>query len=258
MIVLTVLAALAGSLVVSLESSNRDAHAAVAARTLEELRAALLRFRRDTGYLPGQGPFAVDPAEQNGVRPHAPAGSVPGVFADDAEWQLWFANPANLIVLIQPPRSPGSSAPVSAYDWELVGPAAQLATWDPTRKRGWNGPYLRPDLAEWVHVGAGFLADGSTLPTDGALLPVLPAIASSHAVPPPALGDDTLRWQSSAQSTTTLDVIHGRPLYLFSAGRARIVDSGPDGVYAPWVVSTTDLIAPPTDPSTDDVGRFVE
>jgi len=251
-IVLTVIAALAGSVIVSLgETESRVAQGLDTTR-LQELREALLRFRQDMGYLPGEGLLAFDAA--NGVNPSAPS----PIFADDAQWQAWLSAPANVLMLIEAPDNPASPT----YRWSLVGAAAQLRAWDPARQRGWNGPYLRVDAVEWVLLRSGLAPDGSGDPAAGGLLPPMPALADSHLQAPTDTGQP-FAWSASPNGRVSSHP-HGRPIYLFTftpgptafdASVARLVSSGPDGRYEPWTVTPGDFSLPPA--AADDVGAFV-
>lgn len=251
-IVLTVIAALAGSVIVSLGESESRVEQGLNTTRIQELREALLRFRKDMGYLPGEGLLAFDAA--NGVDPSAPS----PVFADDAQWQAWLSAPANVLMLVEAPDDPASTS----YRWSLVGAAAQLRVWDPARQRGWNGPYLRADAVEWVLVGSALAPDGSGDPTAGVLLPPMPAVADSHLQAPAASGQP-FEWSASPNGRP-LTHPHGRPIYLFTytpgptafdVSVARLVSSGPDGRYEPWTLAPGDFSRPPA--ATDDVGAFV-
>ena len=88
LVVVAVLATVAGGVVVSLSGVETHAATELTVRELAELKQAVLRFREDTGFLPKQGPFALEPA-----------GQVPEPSAGVA----WFASPANLSQLIENP-----------------------------------------------------------------------------------------------------------------------------------------------------------
>ncbi len=124
-----IVATLAGGLVLAASGTEEHAARHLAERELHELRQAVLAFRRDTGWLPGQGPFAREGEHAEGcVRLQA------GV-------EAWFAAPENLVQLVENPLQP-----TVRFDDRLAAPKPHaLATYDWDTRRGWNGPYLRDE-----------------------------------------------------------------------------------------------------------------
>jgi hypothetical protein len=57
LIVVAILAVIAGSMIATYEGTAESAAAQIVPHELLQLKQAILRFKQDTGYLPGQGPF---------------------------------------------------------------------------------------------------------------------------------------------------------------------------------------------------------
>lgn len=185
---------------------TRDTHAGIqedlVAHEARQIREALLQFRRDTGFLPRLGPFALTSDPQ------------PGRVPPPAQGPTWFHSPANFLQLFEEP---------------LDATGAPVMPWDPDVGRGWRGPYLRQDGEGWVVVGSGLLPDGSGDPASGPLLPELPALADPFENPP---AGPCFVWRLLERGAPLAR--HGRPYYLLRADVprwARIVSSGPDGRY---------------------------
>jgi len=278
-IVLTILAALAGSLLVSLGTSSDHAEAGIRELRAGELREALRRFRADTGYFPGEGLFAPDTT--NGVlRPASP----PAPFANTAEWEAWLTSPANLLMLIRAPATASTIDTSDPYAWALIGSAEPLVTWSPERRRGWRGPYLRAESVGWVELATQIDQSGA-LNAAPSLLPVrVPALSNGQSFQPLGAGQP-FAWWSAPTGDPRAEVLsspQGRPLYLLNVAPilespgaqlrssfARLVSSGDDGVYVehalldttppgqrtPAALDASGLI--PVGPYSDDFGLFL-
>lgn len=259
LLVVAILATVAGGLVVSMGGVEARAEGDLAQHELVELREALLRFRADTGWFPKQGPYALAPAagdEGPGLVP-VPAGE------SRADYQAWFDSPANLSQLYENPLSDGD-------------PATQLPSerlWDPDRRRGWRGPYL--GTPRRVTVGDGLRADGAEAPLgspaatpdeplEGTSALDVPALPDPFARPPhelavPLGGSSQLFvWTGSAGELAEA----GRPYFAFDLddeGRARVVSCGPDGRYTPLRrdAATGEPEAGPAAAGSDDLGLFL-
>jgi prepilin-type N-terminal cleavage/methylation domain-containing protein len=197
LVVVAILATLAGGVVATMDGVEEEASSQLARHELATLREAVLAFRRDTGFLPKQGPFAL-----------APAGVVPV----PAEGAAWFASPANWSQLYENPLASTSHA---------------LRAWNPDARRGWNGPYLARGAEGRVAVPTFDAATFTWLA--GPLLSPMPSVADPFARPQEATG--AFAW--TGWSGEPLDR-HGRPyllLRLDDLGEARIVSFGADGAY---------------------------
>lgn len=127
----------------------------IARAEMLRLADALKRFRADTGYYPGQGPFAlaapgtVETTSGDGYACD-PVGGVRRSWAApalDADKDAWFASPANLSLLFDAPALCANH------------PLAYLEHWQPDSGRGWHGPYLDRSARAWVDHGQDFNAD---------------------------------------------------------------------------------------------------
>jgi type II secretory pathway pseudopilin PulG len=244
LLVVAVLATVAGTLLVSSDGIEERAGQDVTRTDLVRLREAVLRFRKDTGFLPKQGPY--------GLLGEGPEGRVPiPVGADPAAYGAWFHSPANLDQLHRNP---------------LLGTAEPRA-WDLDRRRGWNGPYLSRTRARTVLLGDGLREDGEIdpgggpdEPTEGARAVEVPGLADGAALPGLSLAaplpggvDQVFVWKAL---DGTPAAVEGRPLFLFGLDdpqRARCVATGPDGLYTPLPSGSVDLTAP----GSDDVGVYL-
>ncbi|MDR1728113.1 MAG: type II secretion system GspH family protein [Acidobacteriota bacterium] len=119
-------------------TDGRLAHA-----EMQEIAAAIRRFKQDTGYYPKTGPFDL---ETNGG--NVPLAALPSYAGTtDAEKEAWFYSPANFWQLITT-QSP------------LIDPGSEegghpLAKWAPATGRGWRGPYLSGHRDGYLTIGAG-------------------------------------------------------------------------------------------------------
>lgn len=112
-VVLSVLMALAATASLVFRGTKDDAARSVALHEMGQIRSAVLQFRRDTGYLPKQGPFSAQ---------------FKGEYASlDGLGDTSHEHPANFGQLFENP---------------LAGTMHPLAVWNPDTGRGWRGPYL--------------------------------------------------------------------------------------------------------------------
>ncbi|MBN8284206.1 prepilin-type N-terminal cleavage/methylation domain-containing protein [Zoogloea sp.] len=186
LIVCTVLAALSAVAWGSYLGVGDKAQDELARTQLQTLAQALQRFRADTGYYPGQGPFVLSAAgvveSPNALDPARTDCSGVGVIGiprswseappDDAQRDAWFASPLNMAMLYNAP-------PLCANH-----PLGHLYRYDADSRRGWNGPYLPGAARLWVDHGSdlnsralvgGSGPDGQGQPTVGSKLLDLPA-----------------------------------------------------------------------------------
>lgn len=237
-LVVAVLATLSGLAIATMQGVDAHASLDIARSELAEVRKAVLRFEADTGFLPKRGPFNLaSRTDDNG-----------SVTLASGQTEAWFDAPANLSQLFTCPLPTGHA----------------LATWNPDRRRGWRGPYLRRDGEGLVAVSGGLKTDGTEAWPAGSLLDAFPGVADPFTrEPDAAIGFAWTTW-----SGTALDR-QGRPFLLFDLDpgavgpsddhlvplRARVVSLGPDGAFSP-VPSSADVDAGVC-VAGDDLGLFL-
>lgn len=126
LVVVAIMALVAGGVIVVYDQVQQRAELSVARRQLSSVREALLRFRVDMGYFPGEGPLAPESLNLEGffyVDGTSPNTEAPPLIAR----QRWSAHPMNLWMLYEKPLA-------------LDGPGRW--DWNPSVARGWQGPYL--------------------------------------------------------------------------------------------------------------------
>lgn len=203
---------------------------------MQQVAKALKQFRQDTGYWPGEGPFALAPAgcavTGAGINPAA-LPSCAGT--THAERKRWLESPANFYQLMERPDICSGHA--------LEG----LETWDAARAVGWRGPYIKGfesgyvDLRDNINPGA---AGAGGDPLAGSNVPDVPGIADpfEHA-PETVAGGTLLDWSARPRPNRIERSRWGRPYLFFSnsataAGSSlcpengpALVSMGPDGEY---------------------------
>ena len=221
LVVVAILAVVAGGVVTSTGTVEAQTQDAVAKTEMLELQQAILAFRRDTGHLPGRGPFA-------------PEGVGAGVFSlgtayvgmldelSASERSDMLDSPVCMLQLVEEPRRADGVTPVMA--------------WDQDTRRGWNGPYLTHSQEGFVDVGA-FTGDALTWdPTSTPLVAFVPAVADPFVAPPAGA---SLVWRQDSVADAPLTRF-GRPYAFFVddldgdgdvEDDARIVSFGPNGRY---------------------------
>jgi prepilin-type N-terminal cleavage/methylation domain-containing protein len=118
--VIAILAVVSGLVVLAVSGVQETATRTVADRQLFSVREALLRFRNDMGFYPGDGPLAPEHLDLRDI------GGLPRTAA-------WAAHPMNFWMLFEKPIDRANPA-----RWN----------WNPANARGWRGPYLQlPDAA---------------------------------------------------------------------------------------------------------------
>lgn len=229
----------------------------IARAEMQRLADGLKRFKADTGYYPGQGPFvlaALGTAETTISSTRIDCTPVGGVLRSwaapdlDADKDFWFASPANLALLFEAPALCGNH------------PLAYLNRWNPESRRGWHGPYLDPASRLWVDHGADFngssvvftAPDGTGTPLAGGKLLDIPAFGAGprYRAAGPAwghcdgqalsTGTCMLGWRTVTRETAGYSAaIHelparARPFVVFGLANndfPRIVYWGRDGRY---------------------------
>lgn len=96
---------------------------------MAEIAQAVKRFKADTGYYPGQGPF-----QYSGVG----AGEIESSNLPSSVDAAWLADDSNFYLLITP------VSPLPSKDF------------DPSTGLGWRGPYLTGFEDGWVNVSSGW------------------------------------------------------------------------------------------------------
>lgn len=257
LVVCGILAALSytawGSYTGILEGAEDD----IARAEIQRLADGLRRFKSDTGYYPGQGPFILAaPGTTETVVSSTridclPVGGVLRAWAApdlDTDKDAWFASPANLALLFEAPALCGNH------------PLAYLNRWNPETRRGWHGPYLDIKSRLWVDHGANFNSstivpgapDGTGSPLAGSKLLDIPAFGAGprhHAAGPTgercssqalSAGNCMLGWREVMREAIGYNTaIHelparARPFAVFGLANndfPRIVYWGRDGRY---------------------------
>lgn len=225
LIVVAILALVAGVVVMSLEGTQDQAAQQLGQSEILEIKKAILQFKQDTGWLPKQGPFGLTTDSELGIlNPSVDSHWPPEAPADAAGRIAWFHSPANF--------------------WQLYENALQdrnrvllhpLGEWNPPTARGWRGPYLTRQGEGLVDVGASLQMDGSVGPASNTILQAVYGIADPFTAAPEG---PYFVWRSSL--TSTPHKIWGRPYLLFDVhwsdpatlrDRARIVSMGKNGKY---------------------------
>lgn len=204
---------------------------------MNEIATAIRRFKQDTGYYPGEGPFGLE--EDGGLGAVTPARVKSCVGFTPTQLDLWFHSPANFYQL----TTTVSPLPTVSTEEEDTHP---LAEWIPETGRGWRGPYLAGCRDGYVDIGDD-INDSNKGPEGDPLLgtgiPDVPGLADPfmHRSEPCDEEDeeckdvdDTLLDWSRTPRPNRADIKWGRP-YLFlhdtATGRRWLHSMGPNGKY---------------------------
>jgi type II secretory pathway pseudopilin PulG len=194
--VLSVVMVLALAVSVVFPGAKEGAARSVALHEMQQIREAVLQFRRDTGYFPKQGPFA----------PWYRGGHVPF----DSRGKDWLEHPANLVQLFENP---------------LAGTQHPLAAWNPDTGRGWRGPYLNNRVD--VLVESARPSSRTRVSAHGRSLLRVPAVVDSFS--------PQHRKAGSGPDARSGSIDGGDHPYLLldldQAAAARVVCTGPNGRY---------------------------
>jgi prepilin-type N-terminal cleavage/methylation domain-containing protein len=219
-LVVAVMATLAGTVVVLAEDTHATVDQGLVQREALALREAVLRFHADTGWLPGEGPFDLaDGAPGRHAQASVAPARVQGEGVPAGQEAAWFDSAANVWQLLESPLPAGHP----------------LAAWDPDRRRGWHGPYLAMSAEGRVRASA---LDARALPPaadHSVLLALAPAVADPFQVACPAANQPGY-WETLGGAPLARQ---GRPLLLLLPrdGAGRVVRRTPDLADAPRVVS---------------------
>lgn len=139
LVVVSVLAALAGLTSIRVDSYERDAQVKLAQVEMDRIASVIHRFRADTGYYPLTGPFAPEamrePSAAALVNEESGWGEAGQTWLDET----WFST-ANFSWLFNEPKWPPVAAQLDGVELQ---PSA-LMPWNMDAARGWHGPYLDP------------------------------------------------------------------------------------------------------------------
>lgn len=172
LVVCSIMAALAYTAWGGYTGVQESAEDEIARAEMQRVAYGLKRFKADTGYYPGQlpGPFVLsapgtgESEVSPGRRECSPVGGVLRTWAApnvDSDKDAWFASPANLALLFEPPALCANH------------PLAYLSRWNPDTQRGWHGPYLDIKSRLWVDLGSDLNEPGVKTAPDGTGDPLL-------------------------------------------------------------------------------------
>lgn len=132
LVVVSVLATLAGITAVAMDGYEQDAQEQLVNTEMKRIASAIYRFKEDTGYFPKEGIFAGD-----------------ALFgADSGDEKIDYNKIENLEWLFVSPKVFDTNDD-DKVDGSDSAPFERLA-WDVNRSRGWNGPYIEPSSQSHV------------------------------------------------------------------------------------------------------------
>lgn len=210
MTVVVLLATVTGGVLVLFGDVEDDATDQIALSEIQEIRKALWRFKKDTGWLPKQGPFDLETQPGGAV----PLSNLPG-YVPAGQEAAWFQTPANFWQL---------------YENPLAGTGHPLEQFNPNTGRGWRGPYLTRTGEGLVDVGDNLQTDGSGNPTTGTVLSQVHAVADPFVAQP--INGSYLVWRTEPGDPPLSR--WGRPYLLFDlddTSVARLVSMGRNRTY---------------------------
>lgn len=242
LIVVAILAAVAGTTALVLTNVDTDTHAKMARVEIQAVAKAIRQFKADTGYYPKKGQFA-----------HKDDGGKVGTAGDLVEKNRLY-NPANFDQLFNKPA-------------DNIGNA--IMVWNVDTGRGWRGPYLDRSGEGLVDIGDNIKIGGTGEPTDVDTNPFdnVPGIADAFSYSDPVYKntnyndctegeqdteDCLLEWRSFNDDYDTYKTkihyigAHGRPYLLFfdPSNSPRIVSMGLDGKYGGCDDNANDTVNP--------------
>ena len=139
LVTVSILALISGITIVAIDGMDSRAHTAVTIDRLNTLKAAILEFERDTGYLPIHGkPFQPEQLDLSGILYINDENKSEGNSSSDLLHD-WAGLESNFWQLFYQPIGSNDvddhDDAIDKYRW----------TWKPSIKLGWNGPYLKND-----------------------------------------------------------------------------------------------------------------
>lgn len=123
---------------------NDDVNEQLVHAEMQEIAAAIKRFKQDTGYYPKEGPFNL---QVNGGAidyddlPNWAGNPNEAVNATEDQKRRWFESPANFYQLLT------NESPLEKSE-------NTLREWNPETGRGWRGPYLQGFRDGYVDISA--------------------------------------------------------------------------------------------------------
>ena len=213
--VISILAVIAGTLMTSYGDFESQASEATTRSRLQQIRQALLQFKKDTGSFPGQKQFSLRGVDDSTAQKdfddlYVPALSkiktsllvgdtssrsgrelLEGVLSDSDDIkfrQAWFDSVINFHQLFEEPHKVQLNDPDNPSA-VIEGKGEAVMPWSKRYKRGWNGPYLQKggyslcslSISEDILDSEGFLQkDWKALDVDADTFSLdVPAIADS-------------------------------------------------------------------------------
>lgn len=241
LIVVAVMAIIAGAAIVLLGETETRAQQHLATSEIGELKKALLRFREDTGYFPTQGPFNLD-SRAGGFVPQA---NLPDYVASGAEI-AWFDCPANFWQLFENPLTEdrnGNGVLDSGEDTNgnsTIDTFHSLGVWNPDAGRGWHGPYLSRTGNGYVRVGASLLTTGAGSPATGTAINDVVGVADPFEKSP-VTATLYLQWRTAPTVVESALSRWGRPYLLLDVtvpNSTRLMSMGANGTYESSAAAT--------------------
>jgi prepilin-type N-terminal cleavage/methylation domain-containing protein len=235
LIVVSIIAIIGGLVIFSMGDVRQSVQQRASSYEIRTLHDAIKAFRRDTGYYPKQGPFAL--TIDGGEIDAANAAHWPNFLslASTTERQDWFYHPANFYQLILP-ESP------------LQGSTHTLSNFRPSTGRGWRGPYIK-DGAVRLAVGESAVfnpntdshtpsnwSQGSWNGVGATNATNIPVICDAQ------MGQTVLFKIRQFNELTTLSE-YGRPyMYFIATNSVWLVGMGPDREYQGGTSASDDLV----------------
>jgi len=233
--VVAVVAVIGGLVVLAIGGLRAKVQTDVSVYEMRSLHDAIKAFRRDTGYFPKQGPFAL--TTDGGLIDTTNAAHWPSFLsaASSSDRKNWFLHPGNFyqLVLAQSP---------------LNGTGHVLETFRPQTSRGWRGPYLKDGAAGTVAGDAGQYDPASHAHTPaswnpgdwngvgGTSVANMIFVCDAQMGKP---GDFPVRQFGEVTGYAEF----GRPYFYFLSGSAVwLVGMGPDRIYQGGTVASDDVV----------------
>lgn len=238
----------------------------VAQAEMVEIIKAIKRFKKDTGYYPRQGPFALS---GDGIG-QVDINSIPTINSGEPDVNVvktyWFNSPANFWQLYVSP---------------LKSTSVEIMPWSADTGKGWHGPYLQ-QRAEYVDIGnslsildnndpgldpapqygitSGFPVNENSGSVKDLYGIADPFINNTYVVSSQIDEDENLLdWHHLNTLSSDYDIEqhhmtrYGAPYLLMSKeGQPRLISMGVDGVYG-GVNASDECVAGNNDPGNDDL-----
>lgn len=224
LVVLGILSVIAGGVIAAYQGHQERAERQLSLDRLQQLRGALLQFKQDMGFFPGQGPLAARNLDLNGYN-FVDGGSPGTENPSTATLERWAEHPLNHWMLFERP-----SDKLDAARW----------TWRKEIARGWNGPYLGQGLSFRLDGAGTEGSDFLSAPRVNRLLAVADAHIKGSDGPSASLQwvQEDQQLSSATQPVKEIRDSVGQPIAFIRdtttvAGMALYlcVSAGPDGFF---------------------------